>query len=1010
MPKEKLGVYRFIVWRCVAMWWRRAILIGVLFVVLIFGVAYMTPAADVGVSKDVFNSTTGTDVLYNFTGTDYLDGSLNIFDQRGAPVRSIDTGVHANGDYSLHWSGDYGNGTNMPDGSYTVNATMALDHYMMTGKTGNANPIIPKLTLADTFGVNASGYIFECAYIYEDLSVNTIIHPKIFVYSPNGSFFYSFEIDQQGGRAFITSIAFNSSGFIFISYLITYQTSAAYDNGIFNVNIYYPDFSYFGQIDKSKTGTPGLDHPTHIAFNSSDYAYIYDISISRVFVISPNGTFLYSWGGNGSDPGQFKMGDLGWGGLAIDSLDQVYIADSYNSRVQKFNESGGFIKQWNASGPMSICIDSNSLVYVLTTNVSYGGYVFIVGVFDSEGTFQRSWNASNAPMDMLISLRPCIVIDNTTGHVLTPLWYLDDMSRYSYVNVTTNDGTPVMLLTGLPLTPGDIYQIADVAVNASGYYYTICKNDVAVQVFSPDGRFVNSWNRPILSTGAPCIAINSTGYVYIGDGQYITIYDSEGELISIWQVLDYDLMDAFYGVFPSVNHIGFGTGDRVYAACTVGPWETAVMLNPTTFRVYTPDGIRMNYVSWEDVLSSQTEHLISLVMSSPDDEYDPLSFLTDMCEMPYYGVATNSTGFIYLTAADSDSVLVLNPAGSVVWAFNGTTIGAGAFNEPTRMAINSSDCVLILDNGNNRIVVVDRNNSFVTEFGSVGAGDGQFSSPLGIGIDSSNDKVYIADTGNNRTQTFEYLGSYYDDVQVTVDNTPPVISGAPTTAANANGWYNGPVTVHFDASDATSGVRSCTGDQILSGESTNQNVTGTAIDEAGNVNTTTVSGINIDLTVPAISCSLSGDVTGDGRLGLNVKATLSASDSLSGVDSVKYSLDGVQWTTYSGTFTIPFGDPRTLYYMVTDKAGNSASGSSYLNFAPASYFHSDVATATPTPTPSPVPTPTITPTPVATPANDSSPLPSASGETASPSPVGTDMLPIIVLAVVTVTLLQSWKK
>ncbi|HEY6104847.1 MAG TPA: hypothetical protein VIV59_02620, partial [Anaeromyxobacteraceae bacterium] len=51
---------------------------------------------------------------------------------------------------------------------------------------------------------------------------------------------------------------------------------------------------------------------------------------------------------------------------------------------------------------------------------------------------------------------------------------------------------------------------------------------------------------------------------------------------------------------------------------------------------------------------------------------------------------------------------------------------------------------------------------------------------------------------------------------VMIDKTPPVISGAPTTPANGNGWYNHDVVVHFDASDAVSGVAAVTPDQTLS--------------------------------------------------------------------------------------------------------------------------------------------------------------------------------------------------
>ena len=41
---------------------------------------------------------------------------------------------------------------------------------------------------------------------------------------------------------------------------------------------------------------------------------------------------------------------------------------------------------------------------------------------------------------------------------------------------------------------------------------------------------------------------------------------------------------------------------------------------------------------------------------------------------------------------------------------------------------------------------------------------------------------------------------------INVDETPPTLTGAPTTAPNANGWYDGPVTIHWTCSDALSGI------------------------------------------------------------------------------------------------------------------------------------------------------------------------------------------------------------
>ncbi len=81
--------------------------------------------------------------------------------------------------------------------------------------------------------------------------------------------------------------------------------------------------------------------------------------------------------------------------------------------------------------------------------------------------------------------------------------------------------------------------------------------------------------------------------------------------------------------------------------------------------------------------------------------------------------------------------------------------------------------------------------------------------------------------------------------RINIDKTPPIITGAPTTSPNANGWYNNSAVINFTASDNISGVDTVTPDTIISTEGASQSIVGTATDRAGNSNSTTVSGINM---------------------------------------------------------------------------------------------------------------------------------------------------------------------
>ncbi len=153
-------------------------------------------------------------------------------------------------------------------------------------------------------------------------------------------------------------------------------------------------------------------------------------------------------------------------------------------------------------------------------------------------------------------------------------------------------------------------------------------------------------------------------------------------------------------------------------------------------------------------------------------------------------------------------------------------------------------------------------------------------------------------------------------VTIKRDGTAPTISGAATTSANANGWYNSNVTVKFTCADATpgSGVATCEPDVTLASDGANQKAEGNASDKAGNAATpATVSGINIDKTKPTVSFA-GGPAAGTSHVFGSVPAapSCSASDALSGLDG-SCAISG--YSTLVGTHTVTA--------RATDKAGNT---------------------------------------------------------------------------------------
>ena len=153
---------------------------------------------------------------------------------------------------------------------------------------------------------------------------------------------------------------------------------------------------------------------------------------------------------------------------------------------------------------------------------------------------------------------------------------------------------------------------------------------------------------------------------------------------------------------------------------------------------------------------------------------------------------------------------------------------------------------------------------------------------------------------------------------VLIDKTAPGIV-ASRTPPNAAGWNNTAVTVSFSCTDALSGVASCTAPQTLSGEGASQSVSGEAVDNAGNTATTSLSGIDIDLTAPTVAITgITDNATYD--LGAVPQPGCTTSDALSGVAaSAAVSVSGGT-SNGVGTFAVTCNGAK-------DKAGNAGAAS-----------------------------------------------------------------------------------
>jgi uncharacterized protein (TIGR03663 family) len=223
--------------------------------------------------------------------------------------------------------------------------------------------------------------------------------------------------------------------------------------------------------------------------------YVADTGNHRIQHISPEGEVLHVWGAFGdlaagaAPEGTFNQP---WG-VGIGRDGSVYVADTWNHRVQKFSADGKFLKMWGYFGqaenpdafwgPRDIAVSDQGLVFITDTGNKR------VVVFDEEGNF------------------------------------------------ITQFGTAGML-------PGEFDEPVGVTLDKDGRVFVADTWNQRVQVFErqEDGVFlpVRSWDVPgwygQSLDNKPYLAVDELGRAFLADpeGYRVMVFSSAGQALLAW--------------------------------------------------------------------------------------------------------------------------------------------------------------------------------------------------------------------------------------------------------------------------------------------------------------------------------------------------------------------------------------------------------------------------------------------------------------------------------------------
>ena len=127
-----------------------------------------------------------------------------------------------------------------------------------------------------------------------------------------------------------------------------------------------------------------------------------------------------------------------------------------------------------------------------------------------------------------------------------------------------------------------------------------------------------------------------------------------------------------------------------------------------------------------------------------------------------WDIAIDQDGNVYVTDTWNHRIQKFTATGTFIttWGVYGLADTPEAYYGPRGITIDSKGNVLLTDTGNKRVVVFSADGDFIEEFGSVGYQLGEFDEPVGIGASPVSNFVFVADTWNQRIQTFDYIQDF----------------------------------------------------------------------------------------------------------------------------------------------------------------------------------------------------------------------------------------------------------
>lgn len=252
--------------------------------------------------------------------------------------------------------------------------------------------------------------------------------------------------------------------------------------------------------------------PWDVAVDSTGRIIVVSCALIPIQVFDSSGGFLTTLGiTSGSGVGQLRCPEAG---ITVDGLDNIYVADSGNHRIQVFDKTGTsqliigpFFPGGSLGYPVDVVIDSNGRIIVADLSTKQ------VQIFDSSGNFLNKFGGSPT-----FSFGPWGVAVDSSDNI-----YATDIDRND-IQIFDSSGNFIAKFGGSGSGDGQFFRDWDVAIDSNDRVIVTDQGNRRVQIFGSSDS-----TPPVITLNGDAIVTLLVGETY-NDAGATASDDVDGDL------------------------------------------------------------------------------------------------------------------------------------------------------------------------------------------------------------------------------------------------------------------------------------------------------------------------------------------------------------------------------------------------------------------------------------------------------------------------------------------------